>query len=62
MNTKRSPTHVGWLLACDAESNIAKGIKQFALLSADEQLEATAYRDHCLKVYKAAKGAQHDHS
>ncbi len=44
---------VGWLLACDAPANIAKGERMLARLSDKSQLIALAYRDQCLEAYAA---------
>lgn len=45
--------HAGWLLACDAPSNIAKGNGLCEELSNKEYDIALAYRDYCKAVYAA---------
>jgi len=55
--TKRNydATHAGWLLACDAPANIAKGEERFRLLDNKNRTIALAYRDQCLAAYADAE-------
>ena len=41
----------GWLLACDAPDNIAKGQRMFDRMDAADQARAIIYRDHCVFLY-----------
>ena len=45
----------GWLLACDAPKNIAKGEKINAELDAKHQKIADDYKAECLATYAGAK-------
>lgn len=47
--------HVGWLLAADAPSNIAKGERLFKLLSARDQIAAQKYAAECRAAYSQAR-------
>ena len=57
-----SPTykaqHAGWLLACDAPKNIAKGENLYASLDDRGRRIADEYRDKCLKIYADARVAR----
>ena len=44
--------HSGWLLACDAPENVAKGARLFSELSAKYQDIATSKRDACKTAYE----------
>ena len=44
--------HSGWLLACDAPENVAKGARLFSELSAQYQDIATSKRDACKTAYE----------
>ena len=48
-------THAGWLLACDAPSNHAKGVKMYNALSNADKQRASQYRDYCLALYARQK-------
>jgi len=49
--------HVGWLLACDAPSNKAKGERLFQDLTKPEQTGALDYAAKCRAVYARGSGA-----
>jgi hypothetical protein len=48
--------HAGWLLACCAESNVAKGQRIYNKLPPEHQVAACMKRDDCLEAY--AKGEE----
>ncbi len=41
----------GWLMACAARSNKAKGECLLATLGQKDRDRATAYRDYCVELY-----------
>lgn len=45
------PARAGWLLACDAPDNIAKGQTMIDGMAQDDHNHAITYRDHCLDTY-----------
>ena len=51
----RETAHAGWLLACDAPDNIAKGERKLAALSVGQQTVALAHRDALRALYASVK-------
>ncbi len=47
----------GWLLACDAPDNIAKGQRMIDAMSLEDSERAITYRDYCLDLYATAEPA-----
>ena len=60
--------HAGWLLACNAPSNIAKGERKLAALSPDDKMAAQDHARHLVALYSgqsanaAATYAGHDYA
>ena len=50
--------HAGWLLACDAPDNIAKGQRMLDRMSLEDSERVITYRDYCLDLYATAEPAK----
>lgn len=48
-----TPKKIGWLLACNAPENIAKGERLLAELDEDQRQVAEAYARRCVTLYLA---------